>query len=697
MQYHPMKLFFYLLLSFSFPSIAQVDFDNYTSIKAIGLPPDDFSVETYEKVAEALYDKSAAHVGNHAEQYDFIKQSRYSIDDLLHSGTVTYGDVISNYIQDVAEKILASNPTLFSELRFYTIKSNNANAFSTDQGIIFVTTGLISRLSNEAQLAFILAHEISHYTANHVAESYKWEKNKNYDDDWIRDMSIYSKGNELNADKLGVKLYLAAGYSKDALNEVFDILARAHLPFLNEEITLDYFASDNMFLPSKLFSDSIYPIVSRESEDDSLSTHPNSQKRKFELENVINSISGTWGNEISFFGAETFELIRNCARFESVRDYILNSDYGSALYAIYSLESEFENSLFLNRMKAQSWLGIYEHGKNKPLDKQKIDDHIYEGPSANVYDMFNRLPRMALTTLALRHVYDIHQSNSTDKEVDAIYNSLLFSLRKDELFKIEDYKDANFSSAIAAFLTSTDSLKTEIDSSEYYLYGLSDILKDSLFMNRLDSSIDKENTGTFGIDFSTLISLEPMVISYSKDGLDMVRSEMLEKKFSKAIIQSAKFSGIEINQINSRSIANDNSSTYNKRSILYSWLRQLGSDEENPPFPVDYSELAQLKSEFNTSKVMFTFAAHTYQPDIKWIYVAMSAWLFPTFPIFAPVYVPLKMMTANHTSLLIVILDFETGKILLEKNYTYNEALSQHSLGARMYDILIELNSEQNN
>lgn len=45
---------------------------------------------------------------------------------------------------------------------FGVIENDAANAFNTPGGYVFVTTGLLKKMTNEAQLAGVLAHEISH-------------------------------------------------------------------------------------------------------------------------------------------------------------------------------------------------------------------------------------------------------------------------------------------------------------------------------------------------------------------------------------------------------------------------------------------------------------------------------------------------------------------------------------------------------
>jgi len=87
-----------------------------------------------------------------ALEKEFALNSNFGIDDILFSGKVLYGDPLSNYINKVADKVLKDQPKLRSELRFYVLKSYSVNAFSTNQGIIFVTVGFLSQIENEAQI-----------------------------------------------------------------------------------------------------------------------------------------------------------------------------------------------------------------------------------------------------------------------------------------------------------------------------------------------------------------------------------------------------------------------------------------------------------------------------------------------------------------------------------------------------------------
>ena len=73
--------------------------------------------------------------------------------------------------------MLKDETELYKQLTFYIIKTSTVNAFATDRGDVFVTMGLLARLNTEAELAFILAHEIIHTEEKHSMQSFdkQWE------------------------------------------------------------------------------------------------------------------------------------------------------------------------------------------------------------------------------------------------------------------------------------------------------------------------------------------------------------------------------------------------------------------------------------------------------------------------------------------------------------------------------------------
>jgi hypothetical protein len=59
----------------------------------------------------------------------------------------------------------------------FTVLDNEApNAFSAPGGYVFITTGMLKQVQNEAQLAAVLAHEIGHVAGRHAIPAYQDSK-----------------------------------------------------------------------------------------------------------------------------------------------------------------------------------------------------------------------------------------------------------------------------------------------------------------------------------------------------------------------------------------------------------------------------------------------------------------------------------------------------------------------------------------
>lgn len=125
------------------------------------------------------------------------------------------------------------------------------NAFALPGGQIFITAGLLKQLESEAQVAGVLAHEIGHVVARHSAEQLAKAKLTQgltgaaaiatYDPDnpssqtgaiaaamigKLLNMS-YGRDDELESDRLAVRLTGKAGYDPRAMIRVMEILEQA--------------------------------------------------------------------------------------------------------------------------------------------------------------------------------------------------------------------------------------------------------------------------------------------------------------------------------------------------------------------------------------------------------------------------------------------------------------------------------------
>lgn len=74
-----------------------------------------------------------------------------------------------SYVQEVGERLAVHAERQTVPYRFSVLHSDEVNAFALPGGRIYITTGLLARMSNEAQLAAVLGHEIGHVAARDSA------------------------------------------------------------------------------------------------------------------------------------------------------------------------------------------------------------------------------------------------------------------------------------------------------------------------------------------------------------------------------------------------------------------------------------------------------------------------------------------------------------------------------------------------
>ena len=93
---------------------------------------------------------------------------------LERDGTVYHDEAMETYVNQVGRAMLPAGAAPERVLwEFRVVRDPQANAFALPNGSIYVTTGLISKLEDEDQLAGVLAHEMTHVTDRHAYLAYR--------------------------------------------------------------------------------------------------------------------------------------------------------------------------------------------------------------------------------------------------------------------------------------------------------------------------------------------------------------------------------------------------------------------------------------------------------------------------------------------------------------------------------------------
>jgi predicted Zn-dependent protease len=77
---------------------------------------------------------------------------------------------LQKYVSDIGLRMAAQSERPNLPWEFHVVDDAAVNAFALPGGFIFVTRGLLSAMTNEAELASVLGHEIGHVTARHSVQ-----------------------------------------------------------------------------------------------------------------------------------------------------------------------------------------------------------------------------------------------------------------------------------------------------------------------------------------------------------------------------------------------------------------------------------------------------------------------------------------------------------------------------------------------
>ena len=123
--------------------------------------------------------------------------------------------------------------------RFYLVDDPFPRGFSLPDGQIYVSTGMLAALENEAQLAALLAHEITHVEGHHGLLSFRKTRKRVItamvvgpltlglsDYFLMRSLFGYSRALEREADERGFENIVGRGYDGREMARLWEILGR---------------------------------------------------------------------------------------------------------------------------------------------------------------------------------------------------------------------------------------------------------------------------------------------------------------------------------------------------------------------------------------------------------------------------------------------------------------------------------------
>jgi beta-barrel assembly-enhancing protease len=163
--------------------------------------------------------------------------------DARRAGQLITDPALNSYVNAIRCKVATE---YCSDMRVYLMARPAFNASMAPNGYMEVWSGLLLRAENEAQVAFVIAHEAGHFQENHSIEAWRNIRSRS---NWAMGLSIvagaagapsyvgdliylgavasvfgFSRENETQADAIGFQRAVAAGYDPAQGAELWRLL-----------------------------------------------------------------------------------------------------------------------------------------------------------------------------------------------------------------------------------------------------------------------------------------------------------------------------------------------------------------------------------------------------------------------------------------------------------------------------------------
>jgi len=335
----------------------------------------------------------------YAKDYKEIYDHQFDeIGDLWNSKRAVTFPAVNNYLQSIVKKIIAANPKLQkTDARIVFTRDDWPNAVSMGDGSIAINGGLVVFLNNEAELAFVICHELSHYYLDHTNKQIKkivdvynsedftkevkrlskqeYGAGKEFDD-LMKKMAFgsrrHSRENEAEADKQAFLFLRNTGYDCNQIISCLQLLnniddSSIYRPFV-PEATLNFeeypfkkkWIQNESVLFGRMTTNEMSPLSKKEK--DSLKTHPDCEVRISLLQDSVKKVSG--GKK--FLVDENFFNQLKQDFFPEITEQEFNKD---------NLAKNLYYSLLMLQNEAYSSLAVYSISRDMNILFQRQKDH----------------------------------------------------------------------------------------------------------------------------------------------------------------------------------------------------------------------------------------------------------------------------------------------------------------------------------
>jgi predicted Zn-dependent protease len=203
------------------------------------------------------------------------------------NGLIYPDQELEEYLNQIAVKLQPQPADL--KIRVKVIKNTNLDAVAYPNGLIYIHSGLLARMDNEAQLAAVLGHEITHCTHRHALRAFRKFKDQPALLRAVQHTLSKTRSLQDMANFMGI-----SGAIASANGHIRELEAEADRVGIELMVRAGYDPREALFI----FNQMIGEIEQEGFEEPVLGSHPSVGQRVFHLQNLIDAQYPQKGSEI---------------------------------------------------------------------------------------------------------------------------------------------------------------------------------------------------------------------------------------------------------------------------------------------------------------------------------------------------------------------------------------------------------------
>ncbi len=634
----------------------------------------------------------------------------------LLSGKVLFNDTSCAYLQQIGNRLLKNDPLLKDKIRFFALRTPYSNAYATKSNIILVSLGLLANVQSEAELAFILSHEISHYILRHSwdnkAVSSAHEASQDHflmesQVDQIAKHNFYSQQIELEADSLALIRYLNAGYSvMDAESAIINIQMADH-PYSDLPFNWNIFRTGEWRIPASYQLAQDYPSdISSTAKDKNSSSdqspkagsHPTLDRRITQLRKVFSQITPTATSPFNP-NQSSFHYIQNISRYKCCYYYLLHHQYASAIYFSHLLLDQHPEDVYLKKTIVQALYGLARFAQS---GKKWIVHPYKEETSEEISPLYHFLEQInptELTFLAISQAWNFYKKYPEDSEIELIIRDLFDHLQElpDGFPNPEHSFIANLTQQAslleAPYSILADCWKDESFQTQFYAHfseWYDNRHHSPTFSN--SSPLPKKSSGPLNnVAISKCVFVDPFFqeVDYRKtDHEQYIASRNGEEDFGYMIEKHAKSLKLSYELLHTGQLTSGDIDILEDFILLQDWITEMALEEKIQRISINHAQIQELVKKHGTPYFVWNGALSFAQTRAnKGLVLSAGIILPPIFP-----YTLHYLLTPKHKIIFYTFLcNLEEGKFLDSHSQVIQMKNRKDVMNSLLYDMVYRL------